>query len=137
MSNYPEDIRYYDSDPRSPYYSGPDGTEPCDKCGYKTSPSDLNITEGYLAVCDECLSKYFETCEDCSAIEYREDCHYMQHDDIYLCDKCWNEQRQKCPDCGEYLDVNGSQCVDNIWYCIKCVVKNKAISARNAMSKGD
>ena len=30
MSNYPDDIRDYDNDPRSPFY---DKVEICDKCG--------------------------------------------------------------------------------------------------------
>ena len=30
MSNYPDDIRRYDNDPRSPFYEEPDCCEECD-----------------------------------------------------------------------------------------------------------
>lgn len=39
MSNYPDDIRQHDNDPRSPYYTnGPE----CDECG-----QELEVEDGY------------------------------------------------------------------------------------------
>lgn len=32
MSNYPDDIRMYDKDPRSPFYDGPEEEDFCERC---------------------------------------------------------------------------------------------------------
>lgn len=53
MNNYPDDIRSYDSDPRSPFYIEP---PTCDECG-----EELSVD----ADCDEDGMYTITYCENC------------------------------------------------------------------------
>ena len=48
MGNFPDDIRMYDDDPRSPFYVEP--TYPCNSCGEYNEACDM-YDEGVCWVC--------------------------------------------------------------------------------------
>ena len=55
MNNYPDDIRSYDSDPRSPFYVEP---PTCDECGGELSFDSVSY-------CDEDGIFVISYCEEC------------------------------------------------------------------------
>ena len=54
MNNYPDDVRQYDNDPRSPFFEAP----PCKVCG-----QDFD----YCDCCEEC------ECEQCECEQEQDD----------------------------------------------------------------
>ena len=56
--NYPDDIRRYDDDPRSPFY---DGERHCPECG--GNENDVECEPGHCVEDDEC-----ETCGGCGEV---------------------------------------------------------------------
>jgi hypothetical protein len=53
MDNYPDDIRMYDHDPRSPFYSGPDYVL-CDRCYEAFEDRDIIEDDGcFCGACHE------------------------------------------------------------------------------------
>lgn len=63
FDNYPDDIRSYDHDPRSPFYNGPDESELgsfCQLCGKHVHDEEEIFSE----LCDECYQYGLELGED-------------------------------------------------------------------------
>lgn len=55
MSNYPDDIRNYDHDPRSPFYDGPDDDQDpiyCEECGEEMEFDD-GLNKEICPFCDK------------------------------------------------------------------------------------
>ena len=50
MSNYPDDIRNYDNDPRSPFFREPE----CSRCGEVLEGSSVEDCECTNTGCPEC-----------------------------------------------------------------------------------
>ncbi len=50
-SNYPDDIRLYDNDPRSPFYTQPLDSGSCRECGAFFHLDDLK--DGLCKICEQ------------------------------------------------------------------------------------
>lgn len=59
MSNYPDDIRSYDNDPRSPFY---DDRQRCEECGAICDEEDFytDSEDNSVGVCAYCKHEWME-----------------------------------------------------------------------------
>ena len=83
----------------------------CEQCGFDRNIEDYTFHETADSddqVCNECISEYYEQCEDCEKhSEY-----YQTADDRIICDSCIDDNYHSCHECGELTHDSNEYCLD-------------------------
>lgn len=107
----------------------------CDHCEEYTRGDVTDVDPngwGYY-VCDDCLSEYYEECNDCGRWFRRDDLYYVDDGDYYVCGDCRDDNYTVCDECGDlyhnahtrYVESERADICDNCldeWFeaCVDC-----------------
>lgn len=113
-----DDVRYVNGDPYCE-----DCASYCDCCGEYVL-GDLTSVEGRYGnyVCEDCLSEYYEYCNDCDEYHSRENMYYIEDENRYVCRDCIDNYTY-CPECGFYYSNDSTRYVEseNAYICDNCI----------------
>lgn len=98
----------------------------CDCCGGYTRGDTTYIDSEDRYVCDDCLSEYYEYCDDCGEYYNRENMTYVESEDAYYCQNCLEDNFCTCERCREIFRNRVMTEFDDEELCPNCLEEAKA-----------
>lgn len=101
----------------------------CDCCGeiYDDRVDVAYDTEDWLTVCEDCIYRHYERCDDCGTYVRQGHLNYIDGEDRYVCECCFDNYGE-CSGCGQLFHLDHLYWFDSdeCDYCQDCAENNRA-----------